>query len=88
MRYETVLDVIAERDKLRTEAEALRKALRRLLMRDERNTCQHEETSRGGVIWEICDACGASWADDRGGKPAWADPPEWIEARSALKEAQ
>ncbi len=33
------------------------------------NTCLHEETHRGGVIWEICDTCGMKWADDRGGKP-------------------
>ena len=34
-----------------------------------RNTCLHEETYRGGVIWEICSQCGAKWADDEGGKP-------------------
>lgn len=33
------------------------------------NTCTHEETHRGGSIWEICDQCGAKWADDEGGKP-------------------
>ena len=35
-----------------------------------RNTCLHEETYRGGAIWEICSQCGAKWADDEGGKPA------------------
>ena len=59
-------------------------ALQALLKRDERNTCQHEETHRGGVLWEICDACGAQWADDRGGKPEWQDPPEWVNARAVL----
>ena len=34
-----------------------------------RNTCLHEETYRGGVIWEICSQCGKKWADDEGGKP-------------------
>ena len=34
-----------------------------------RNHCSHEETYRGGVIWEICSMCGAKWADDEGGKP-------------------
>ena len=34
-----------------------------------RNTCMHEETYRGGSIWEICSMCGKRWADDRGGKP-------------------
>jgi len=33
------------------------------------NTCLHEETHRGGTIWEICDTCGMKWADDEGGKP-------------------
>lgn len=36
----------------------------------ERNTCLHDETYRGGTIWEICDSCGAKWADNEGGKPA------------------
>ncbi len=33
------------------------------------HTCLHEETHRGGVIWEICSECGIKWADDNGGKP-------------------
>ncbi len=33
------------------------------------NTCSHENTHRGGVLWEICDDCGAKWADDEGGRP-------------------
>lgn len=69
---------------LEAENERLRKALAKLLDRDERNTCQHDETHRGGFLWEICDGCGAKWADDEGGKPEWVDPPEWIEARAAL----
>jgi hypothetical protein len=36
----------------------------------EMTTCTHENTHRGGAIWEICDDCGAKWADDMGGKPA------------------
>lgn len=64
--------------------EDLRSALVRLLARDQRNTCQHEETSRGGAIWTICDFCGMRWADDKGGKPAWVDPPEWVAAEAAL----
>lgn len=62
----------------------LREALAALLTRDMRNTCQHENTHRGGSIWEICDDCGWKWADDEGGKPEWQDPPEWVEARAAL----
>ncbi len=59
-------------------------ALRALLARDVHNTCHHENTHRGGAIWEICDECGAKWADDEGGRPEWQDPPEWIAARKAL----
>ena len=33
------------------------------------NTCLHESTYRGGVLWEICADCGAKWADDEGGMP-------------------
>lgn len=65
-------------------AEQMAQALRDLLKRDQRNTCQHEETHRGGAIWEICDMCGEKWADDRGGKPKWRDPKEWDSADNAL----
>lgn len=61
-----------------------REALRTLLDRDMRNTCEHEETHRGGILWEICDSCGTKWADDEGGKPEWKNPPEWDKARAAL----
>jgi len=63
-------------------------ALTNMLARDKRNTCQHEETHRGGVLWEICDNCKASWADDQGGKPPWSDPPEWIAAEAAIAKAK
>lgn len=59
-------------------------ALEALMRRDTGNTCQHENTHRGGGIWEICDECGAKWADDRGGKPKWEDPPEWVVADKAI----
>ena len=67
---------------------ALEDALRKLLARDQLNTCQHENTHRGGANWEICEDCGAKWADDRGGKPTWADPPEWVAARAHLAASQ
>lgn len=63
---------------------ALEDAIRALLRRDELNTCRHEETYRAGSLWEICHSCGAKWADDEGGKPAWKDPPEWVKARELL----
>lgn len=66
------------------DKKAVRDALMALLARDMRNTCQHGETYRGGLLWEICSDCGAKWADDEGGKPEWQDPPEWTKARAAL----
>lgn len=61
-------------------------ALIAVLTRDERNTCQHESTHRGGAIWEFCDDCGANWADDMGGKPKWNDPSEWGAAKAVIAE--
>jgi hypothetical protein len=80
-----MIALLDERDGLRAENARLREALKNLLDRDERNTCQHEETHRGGFLWEICDVCGAKWADDMGGKTEWKDPPEWVAARDALE---
>ena len=77
-------EACAEIKRLRAENARLRKALKKLLDHSERNTCQHEETHRGGFLWEICDGCGAKWADDMGGKTEWKDPPEWVAARAAL----
>lgn len=67
---------------------ALVEAAKALLAHDEINTCQHEETYRGGSIWEICSQCGDMWADDRGGKPRWQDPPEWKNIRRAIKKVE
>lgn len=39
-------------------AQRMADALRSVLKRDQRNTCQHDETRRGGAIWEICCLCG------------------------------
>ena len=73
---------------LTAQRDALLEALKAMLHRDERNTCRHEETHRGGALWEICDSCGAMWADDEGGKPEWEDPKEWAQARAAIKAAE
>jgi hypothetical protein len=43
-----------------------------------------QQTSRGGVIWTICDDCGMKWADDRGGFKPHKDAPAVAEARAAL----
>lgn len=61
---------------------AIIKVLRNLVDYAWINHCCHENTYRGGVLWEICEECGAKWADDQGGKPADAGKlPE------ALREA-
>ena len=58
--------------------------IRELVEHIERNTCTHEETHRGGAIWEICDACGAKWADDEGGRPEFKWPAVVEKARAIL----
>ncbi|MEG9556446.1 hypothetical protein ACTMQP_12635 [Pseudomonas aeruginosa] len=58
--------------------------LRGLVSEVEHKTCCHEETHRGGAIWEICDSCGAKWADDEGGKPEFAWPESVEKARAFL----
>ena len=61
------------------------KTLAKDLLREiERQTCAHEETHRGGFLWEICDACGAKWADDEGGKPEFKWPEVVEKARAML----
>lgn len=64
----------------------LREALTQLLSYAERQICAHDNTHRGGAIWEICDDCGAKWADDEGGKPEFKWPNE-IEAARAARAA-
>lgn len=81
--------LLAERTELRKQlAEAThgewREALRRVTALAERNICSHEETYRGGAIWEICSSCGAKWADDEGGKPEFVEPTEITEAHRLL----
>lgn len=66
------------------EQSGLMDALTQLLCWAEKQVCTHEETHRGGAIWEICDSCGAKWADDEGGRPAFAWPKAISEARAVL----
>lgn len=63
-------------------------ALRDLLARDQRNTCRHEETHRGGVLWTICDQCGLKWADDEGGMPDFVEPKEWTQADEIIAKSK
>ncbi|WP_394060597.1 hypothetical protein [Alcaligenes sp. WGS1538] len=66
---------------------ALLNALLALVAYAEWNTCIHEDTHRGGGIWEICNDCGAKWADDEGGKPAFEWPQEIRIARALIDAA-
>jgi len=63
------------------EATRCAEALRRLLDYVDIETCVHEETHRGGLIWTICDSCGRKWADDEGGFVPHADAPAVAAAR-------
>lgn len=58
------------------------------LEKDQLETCRHEETHRGGVIWTICDQCGKEWADDQGGKPEFVYPETWTKAEKLLAKAK
>lgn len=62
------------------------KTLRDLISLAQRHVCMHEETHRGGLIWEICDQCGAKWADDEGGKPKYKEPEEIVAAEALLEK--
>lgn len=84
----TELAEISTQDNGSVINQTLLDALRALLQRDVMNTCTHEETYRGGVLWTICSDCGRKWADDEGGKPEWVDPPEWTAASEAIIEAE
>ena len=66
--------------------EAVMEVIAGLVYEVERNICPHEETHRGGQ-WEICDMCGAKWADDRGGKPEFKWPEVVEKARAMLAAA-
>lgn len=65
-------------------SEQERKIIAGLLSEIDRNTCLHEDTYRGGVIWTICRDCGAQWADDEGGFRPHVDKPEVVAAREYL----
>jgi hypothetical protein len=58
-----------------------------LIREIERQTCAHEETHRAGFLLEICDSCGAKWADDEGGKPEFKWPKCVERARAMLAAA-
>lgn len=85
-KFKKVVDVYSTKQ-LPIQNEAL-DHLKKVLDYAEKRTCTHEETYRGGSIWEICDSCGMKWADDEGGKPdnAHQFPKVLEDARSFLEK--
>ena len=77
---EIQIKLLRERDEARAQIVQLYSALNRLVSFADNQICRHEETHRGGLIWEICDFCGAKWADDEGGKPEFVEPKEISDA--------
>ena len=79
---------VAEKDrengKLKAQCELFQHVLANLESYASNITCTHEETRRGGAIWESCKHCGESWADDRGGKPEFVWDDAILEARTIL----
>lgn len=87
-----IVEATREGQEVRADAAEARErklveALGGLLRIYDRNTCQHDETHRGGAIWTICDQCGRKWADDEGGFEPHADPPEVEAARDLVAPA-
>lgn len=64
----------------------IKKVLSDLLAYAENQICQHENTHRGGSIWEICDDCGAKWSDGHGGKPEYVFPPALEAAEQMINQ--
>jgi len=78
-------EVTAERDALVGQVAALCDVMPDLIRLAENDNCSHQSTYRGGVLWEICDQCGAKWADDEGGKPPYVEPPAIVAASRAIE---
>jgi hypothetical protein len=66
------------------ETRELVDGLRKAITQAEIRICTHDETHRGGAIWEICDQCGAKWADDEGGKPEFKWPEAIVELNALI----
>lgn len=85
---EIQIKLLRERDEARGQIVQLYSALNLLVSFADNQICRHEETHRGGLIWEICDFCGAKWADDEGGKPEFVEPKEIKNAYRVLGEIE
>jgi hypothetical protein len=73
---------------LADERDELLAALKSLASFTDGNICRHETTHRGGIIWEICDGCGARWADDRGGKSDACNPASLTAALAIIAKVE
>lgn len=85
---EIQIKLLRERDEARGQIVQLYSVLNRLVSFADNQICRHEETHRGGLLWEICDFCGAKWADDKGGKPEFVEPKEISDAYRDLGEIE
>ena len=85
-RFDTALYLAPGAQPAPSIPESVMEVIAGLVYEVERNICPHEETHRGGQ-WEICDMCGAKWADDRGGKPEFKWPAVVERARAMLAAA-
>lgn len=83
-----LLTLVVERHQHALNLAKAEKLLTELVSLVEKTTCTHEETHRGGAIWEICDGCGAKWADDEGGKPKFKWPKAVAEAMQFLEKKE
>lgn len=83
-RYEIVFYPSSSKEIILMNNKDLLGALSNLIRYAEINVCQHEEVTRGGAIWTICDSCGSKWADDEGGMPEFEWPKEIEYAREVL----
>lgn len=66
----------------------LAESLHALLDNYDFTVCRHENTSRGGTLWTLCDDCSESWADDKGGFVPYKEPDFITKARDLLSRME
>ena len=76
--------------KKKTKKKDIIQHLSKVLSYAEQEHCLHEDTYRGGAIWEICRQCDMKWADEMGCKPEDAHefPKVLKDARVFLSNAR
>jgi hypothetical protein len=73
-----------QRDDALARVYELKELLSKLLSFADAQICRHEDTYRGGYLWEICRECGAQWSDDQGGMPEFEEPAILVEVKKVL----